>query len=335
MQEFSKDPMVAAKAQRNNELFLKMAEELETTDSVPSMVVKEESPRKQESQNIGPKYMSALENVLNIADIKAIEIELPILKTKVEVSSMTSEEELALKTSSVSPEGFLKKIDEILYKHCKFQNNEFDSYFDFLDNLYPPDKSLMIWALLNASYLVLPTVETICESCENKYIYDAKPQELIHGDSIEEIWTEVVGVDEFKIVKTVLDEYLTFNIKMPNERTRLIIARIINPDDAKSNLNKNGNIVSNIENLLFFIDSIEVGRGNEKIVLTDILQDIYPFLKGLPPKITDAIKNEVDTNEFDKYMPKFYLESNCARCDHKNKIDMDPEIAFFRKALSI
>ena len=77
------------------------------------------------SLGLGPKYMDALNKIISIADIRSIETELPILNTKVEVSPLTGQEEQALKTASVSPEAFLKKINELLFNHTTFEKGQF------------------------------------------------------------------------------------------------------------------------------------------------------------------------------------------------------------------
>ena len=283
----------------------------------------------------GPKYMDALENVLQVADIRSIETELPILRTKAEVSPLTGEEELALKTASVSPETFLKKLDEILFRHTTFTNFKFASYQEFLANLFPPDKSMLIWALMTASYLVLPTLEKVCENCGENYLIDSAPADMIHEDSIPKIWDKDLPPSEYTVVQSVLNGYLTFEIGMPSERDRLVITKLVNPAEAKENIERTGGLLSYADNLTFFTKAIVVGDGNERIVLTDVIQDIHPFLKNLPPKVADAVKNEVDVTVYDEYMPRFYLKTTCSHCGHKEEIDLDPEIAFFRKAVSV
>jgi len=337
------DPMSKIRSDKSAEMFSQMADELMQSDEVqpqakevPTRTVAPTAQEKiKSSVPVGPKYMSALDSIMKVADIRSIETELPILKVKVEVSPLSGEEEMALKTAAVSPESFLKKIDELLFKHATFKDFDFKSYDDFLSNLYPPDKSMLIWALMTASYLVLPTLETICGECGERYVIEASPEEMFQTDTVEKVWDNPLTVNEYVDVQTVLDGYLTFEITMPSEKDRLIITKLVNPQKAKENMEKTGNILSYMDNLIFFTKSVVVGTDSERIVLTDVIQDIYPFLKSLPPKIQDVIKHDIDVDIFDKYMPRFYVKTQCTHCGAKEELDLDPELAFFRKAVSL
>lgn len=339
------NPEADIKAQKNADAFMQMAEDIEnmaeaqpeqkTVNTKDSFDKIEAQKVKNSLPNIGPKYLSALESVLTIADIRSIEAQLPILKCKVEVSPLTGQEEQALRSSSVSPESFLKKLNELVYNHTTFSDREFTSFNDFLSSIYPPDKSILIWALMSASYLVLPTMEKECESCSQKYVIEGSPEELIHEDTLTKIWEHSDGPSVFTTTQYALDGQLGFEIGMPSERDRLVLAGMINPEKAKDNISKTGGLMSYADNLVFFTKAIMVGKDGDRIVLTNMQQDIYPFLHNLPPKISDAIKGSMDLSIFDEYMPKFYLDSRCDHCANQEKISIDPEIAFFRKAISL
>ena len=289
------------------------------------------------SLGLGPKYMDALNKIISIADIRSIETELPILNTKVEVSPLTGQEEQALKTASVSPEAFLKKINELLFNHTTFEKGQFTSYNEFLSNLYPPDKSILIWALMASTYLVLPTMEKKCDNCSKNYFIDASPADLLHPDSITKGWDKDLPISEYTEIQTVLDGFLGFEIGMPSERDRLVITKLINPEQAKNNIESTGGLLSYVDNLVFFTKVVIVGKAEDgdRDILTNTIQDIYPFLKNLPPKISDSIRNGIDLTVFDEYMPTFYIEAACDHCQTVEKIQVDPEISFFRKALSL
>lgn len=338
------DPVKDIMARKNAEAFLAMADDISQN---PQAQAKPEQPRERvmnpatpkervnASIPMGPKYLEALDSVIGMADIRAIETELPILKTKVEVTPLTGKEEQALRTAAVSPESFLKKIDELLFNHTKFNNYEFTSYHDFLANLFPPDKSILIWALMSSSYIVLPTVEKECGSCGERYMLDASPNDLIQQDTIKKIWDKDLPPTQFTVAQDVLDGYITFELAMPSERDRLIVTQLVNPEQAKDNVNETGGLLSYTDNLVFFTKVLSIGEKDSRIVLTDVVQDVYPFLNNLPPKISDAVKNQIDLTIFDEYMPRFYLKTNCKHCRVEEEIDVDPEIAFFRKAISL
>jgi hypothetical protein len=48
----------------------------------------------------------------------------------------------------------------------------------------------------------------------------------------------------------------------------------------------------------------------------------------------DAIKSTIDLSVFDEYMPNFYIEKECDHCGANLKVETDPEMLFFRKALA-
>jgi len=330
-------------AKKNANAFLQMADEISNGEVFPEsdeqepkvdQVPKTPKPKKN-TMNIGPKYLEALDHVTQVADIRSIEVHLPILGKKVEVKPLTGKEEQVLRTAAVSPESFLQKMDEIIYNHTVFKETQHQTYNEFLSALYPPDKSMILWALMSASYLVLPSMEKTCEVCNENYVVDSSPDELIHSDTLKGGWDKKLMPNEFSISTKVLGGYLTIETGLPSELNRLNISKGLTPETAKDNLNKRGNIMSYVDNLVFFTRSLTIGDGDDEIILDDIFQDVYPFLKNIPPKVIDAIKNEVDLEYFDKYMPYFYIKATCSHCGAVEKISVDPELAFFRKTLSL
>jgi len=329
-------------ARKSADAFLQMAEEisageLPNNDPEPQEEVQLQKPKpaRNKGLNIGPKYLEALDHVTQVADIRAIEVQLPILGVKAEVLPLTGKEEQALRTAAISPESFLQKMDEILYAHTKFNQEGYQTYSEFLNALYPPDKSMLLWALLSASYLVLPSMEKICEVCEEKYVVEVSPSEMIQEDTLTKGWDKELPPSEYTISNRVLNGYLTVEIGMPSELNRLVISKGLTPDAAKDNIAKRGNIMSYVDNLVFFTKKLIIGEDQDRIILEDIFQDVYPFLNNVPPKVLDAIKNEVDLEFFDDYMPNFYIRTKCSHCGAEEKITVDPELAFFRKTLSL
>jgi hypothetical protein len=110
---------------------------------------------------------------------------------------------------------------------------------------------------------------------------------------------------------------------------------MIQPEQAKTNAAREGSLMSQIDALAFFTRSITVGEGQNKIVLVDIAKDVYPFLKGLSPKVADGIRAAIDLTMFDDYMPRFYIEHNCDHCGVGMTIETDPEMLYFRKCLAL
>ena len=344
--KLTKDPSAETNARKKAQEFLDMAEQLAEQGSVDVKPNKPEIQstsiddvhrqlKESKSPKMGPKFLEALTSITDLADIHAVELELPLLRTKVEVTPLTGEEELALKTAAVTPESFLNKLDELIFKHSSFKGIEFENYLDFLENIYPPDKSMLVWGLLNATYMILPSMEITCNSCGENNIVEAAPAEMLHTDTIKNLWDNPLHPREYIAVQKLLDGKLVFSLSMPSERKRLEISKIITAADAKKNVQQNNNFANYMDNILFFIVSVAVGEGKDAIIMTDIIQDIKPFLKNLPPKISDVIKNELDLMIFDEYLPNFYITTKCKHCGAEEDISVDPELTFFRKSLSV
>ncbi len=289
----------------------------------------------QSNLNIGPKYMSALEEVSKFANIRSFRTELPLLKTGVTISPLTGKEEQTLKTASTAMTQFLVQLNKILFSHAQFDDTQFPSFEEFLEELFPPDKSMMIWALLVSSYVSLPSMEKTCSKCGEKFIVEPTPQELIHTDSLPMVWDKTISPKDYTEVVSIMDGFITFELGMPSEKVRILITSIVNPEKIKSNVAKSDSLFSFKEAIMYFTRSITVGTGDNRTVLVDPQQDIYPFLLNLPPKISDEVRSKVKTDLFDIYMPNFYLETTCNSCGNKEQVNLDPETAFFRKTILI
>ena len=287
------------------------------------------------SFKMGPRYLEALELVTNVADIKSFEIELPLMKTRAIVKPLTGFEEQALRTASASPETFLKKFNEILFDHTTFDSIRFNSFQEFLANIQMPDRSMLIFGLMMSSYMVLPEIQKECPKCGHLNIIKKEPKDLFHPDTIKKVWDKPLPPIEYTEIQEVLNGYLTFELGVPTELSRLLVLRLMSNNDIGENMAQTGELMTFSETLAFFTKKITVNTGNEVIVLTDLVQDIYPFLTKIPPKIGDAIKSSIDLTIFDDYMPDFYLENICENCGATDKEEVDIEMLFFRKAMDI
>jgi len=325
--------------QRESEAFLRAAQ------GIPEEVLQREQPSIEESIksnlnqrssfNLGPKYLEALTQLDSINNTKAISIQLPMSLRKVEITSITGAEEQALKSVSVSPDSFLKKVNELLYNHTNFEDGSKPTFNEFLGEVYPPDKATMLWGLLNASYVVLPELERECTSCGQKYIIQSVPNDLVHEDTFKNVWDQSVSPSEYTIRQETFGGLIKFDFGIPTEKDRLLITSMLNPESLKNNISKEGSILSTLDVLTFFTKRIIVGDPGEETILTDLFQDIIPFLRNLSPKVADGIRSGIDLTVFDAYMPKFYTEKPCAHCGDMQKVEVDIELVYFRKSLAI
>ncbi len=339
---------------KNSEAFLNLASKIPENEPVVEPIqeqvpyTQEQAPHLQaeahlnsmekaqtNSLNIGPSYMEALGKLGAIDNTKAIQVQLPISKKTIEMTSFNGAEEQSFKTASVSPEGFLKKLNELLFNHTVFNDGSRPTFNDFLSGLYPPDKATLIWGLISASYVVLPDVERECHSCGESYIIKSAPKDLMHEDTFENVWDQPLSPEEFTVKQEVFDGFITFEFGLPSEKDRIIITNMIHPESAKDNISREGSMMSQLDVLTFFTRSITVGEPGQQTVLTNLMQDIYPFLKNLSPKVADGVRSVVDLSIFDKYMPTFYVNATCDKCGVQEEVVTDIELVMFRKSLSI
>lgn len=283
---------------------------------------------------LGPKYLSALDKVNSMADIRSFSTQLPIIGGTATVSPLTGAEEQVLRTSSTDPEGFLTSINKIIYDHTTFSNATFDSFEDFLAKFYPQDKSLLIWALLAASYSNLPAMQKRCGKCQEVYEVNLKPEDIMKADGLPSMWEEDKAPEDFRVIKTILDGSIIFEIGLPSEKDRVLLSSLYNAEQVKKNIEQTGTVLSYVDNLTFFIKRVIIKDPDGDIILSNILQDIYPFMKNLSPKVKDLVQNAIDLKEFDKYVTDFYEILTCDHCGARERIEMVPEVEFFRKALS-
>ncbi len=338
--EIENNPLKGLRDQTGTENFMN------TASGIPDEMLRREIPQQEKLNeidkarvaprlNLGPKYLEALSQLDTINDTKAISVQLPMSLKKVEMTSITGVEEQALKTASVAPETFLKKLNELLYKHTVYTDGSKPTFSEFLDGIYPPDKSALIWGLLSSSYVVLPELERECTSCGESYIIKSTPNELIHADTFKKTWDKPVSPSEYTVRQETFSGYITFEFGVPTEKDRIIITSLLQPENVKNNVANEGSILSRLDMLTFFTRSISVGNPGEETILTDLTQDIYPFLKNLTPKVADGVRSEIDLSMFDEYMPDFYIESDCKHCGIPQKVEIDVELIYFRKSLAV
>lgn len=287
------------------------------------------------NMQIGPKYLNALERVNSISNLKSIEVQLPIIGGTAFVSPMTSKEEQELRTARVSTNGFLDKITELLYKHTKFKDKEYDSLGSFSRDLYTSDKSMLVWAIMAASYSKLPTIARACENCGSTIEAKLDPGDVLKEDGLPKLWDKDVPPSEYTITKSIMDGAITFELSMPNDAERSELSTLFAPSTTKKNIAETGDIFSYYVNLIFFIKKVQIKGEDEDIILTNRIQDIYPFMQELNPKVKDIIMGEINIDEFEEYIPKFYEDVPCPSCNNLERFYVYPEIEFFRKALSI
>lgn len=284
----------------------------------------------------GPLFLKALDKINKIADLKSTTVELPLMKKEVTITPLDGKEELYLKTMSTSMDNFLNELNKIIYDHLAYTDGSpKEPYEEFLKKLFMPDKSIIIWALIVSTYNSIETFEFNCPQCKNKDDLYIEPIELAGEDSFPKTWDLEFAPEEYVEDKSFMDGQLQFKIGIVSELERIMIFKHIEIIQAKDNIEKQNSVIDDADTLIYMIKEVTIGKGKGKVILENQISDIYPFIKSLPIKVRDEIKDEINTKIFDDYLPKFYKNHVCSKCGHNQKIDFDMELEFFRKALSI
>jgi len=287
-----------------------------------------------------PAYLEALDIVTEVAKVGIQETDLIILGEKVLLSPLTGDEEQVLKSGNVSLNTFIKQFNKILFS--KIENREetsFTDYETFLKLLTPQDKAMLIFALSLSSFQNLGVVGAKCNKCETEYPAEIIPEQLWHPDSVPTQWDKVdsegniINPFEYSEIQEFLDGKLQFELCLPTEFNRIKIMDLMEKNGSQNPEVDDAGIFKVIDTISFFTKRIIIKKGKKSTVLEDLETEIYPFLHNLPGKVKDIIFDEIDLTLFDKYMPKLYQESRCSKCGTINKLDVNIERDFFRKAL--
>ena len=280
----------------------------------------------------------ALEALAALAGTRAVEVDLPILQTKAIVTPVTGSEDLQQKTMRVSGSTFIRTFNELLYAHTTFDSLKFESADDFVNHLTPPDKQMLVYALLDATFAKLPEKIISCPNCGTKGHYEVPPSMLIHDDTIEKSWAEEKDFDEYEIVSKIIEGF-TVTYKMPTEQDRMFILEEKESSDMRSSVEDNNDIMTTLEMFCVYISKIEIKTGDDTLTLTDKIKDIIPTIKGMPLELQSKLLDDDSVKPLVDYAPSFYLSLECdnIKCDDRlfKWENISPEQDFFRKALSV
>ncbi len=289
-----------------------------------------------ETPGTRPAFMDALDKVSKLANINSQETDLVIVREKVEVMPLAGDEEQALKTGNVTLSKFIKNFNQLLFDKLKLQDDtQFKDYETFLKLLTPQDKALLIYAFSLSSFKKLGTIGKICEHCDQEFPVDVIPEELWHDDSAPAAWEHGDNPFDYRVPQVFLDGALEIYFKLPTEYDRIQLMDMLE-NNIKDNLDATGSTFSVLDTIAFFCDKIiiiDADKKGKNTELTNLTEEIFPFLHNLPAKIKDDVYEIVDLEIFDKYMPNLYQKARCSRCHKENKVSVNIETEFFRKAV--
>jgi hypothetical protein len=264
------------------------------------------------------------------------EVELPLLGIKVLVKPIKGLEEMRIKSLKASGETFIKTFNQILFEHIDFQGQvEFKDLNDFMSHLGAADKSAIVYGLVFATYTSLGEREFECPHCSKKQVYDIRPDELLQPDTFGKKWDKPGLFTDFRDVITVVPGF-DITIGFSTEQDSINILSIIPNNEIKENLSERSELLNTLKIFIMFIKDIKIKTPDGDIILTDLKEEIYPFIMGLQNvNILESLIDKLSKyEEFNQYNPKFYAIRNCnsLECGKEFRWMVNPEIEMFRKA---
>lgn len=303
---------------------------------------------------------SLLSALKTINEIKKREIVLPIAKKTALVSPLTIGDDLSLKTSIMNPVLLDSELLKLLYNHTEFRRDINDetteekttkgkkkekvvagslykpSLQDFFNEISYFDKIMLIWGIYDTTYGDLGERDVVCENCKESWKETVTLDSLIQEDSIT-IFEPETPFHQFSETITIpyKDEWvLEFEARIPSLKNYNQLMQFITIDEIQKNLEKirsqfdKPQLISLFTKKLSLVNT-KTGERIESLTTQEILMSLT---QAINLQIGDAFMEEY-SKLFDKYNIKFYTSIKCPHCQHDNKIYVDLEFEFFRRAL--
>jgi len=273
-----------------------------------------------------PSFMTALDAASTLIDLKNIELKLPMLKTSVKVSPITTLEDLTIKSYQGSSQQYLKEVDKLIYKHTEFIDEKMKplDFEEFLERLAPEDKQTLLYGVLRVSFPVLDKRSMKCKHCEEEIIFETKLDEMLQSDSFKEEWDKQEEVYRWRKTIEVIKDKLTIKIKYLMEADILRLYNDKGNSAIAKLLESTGKPYSQTELTAASISFLSINDGTKDIVL-DTPDDIYNFYTKAPIQLQKQITNALNDVEVGEYNPVFYTNIHCPACNEseKNRFEID------------
>jgi hypothetical protein len=285
-----------------------------------------------------PQAVSAISALQVLSGTRSVEVELPILKTTVVVTPITGSEDLKLRTMRSSGSTFIRNFNTLLFEHSTFKDIKFSGIDDFQNHLTPPDKAMLVYALLASTFSKLPEKVITCPACKQQHTYSFAPSAMLQGDTLTRKWDMEKDFTDYLIESEIVPGFKVF-YSMPTEMDRLAILEAKSNSDMRDSVDTDNDVLSAIELFCIYIKRLEIKNGEEVIVLTDKLFDVVPTIKGMPLDLQTTLLDDLSVAPLVEFNPNFYLNIKCSNddCPKPDFIwsNVNPEQDFFRKALSV
>ena len=279
---------------------------------------------------------NALMSLSKLAKVNSVEIDLPMLQCSAVVQPITGADDLLQRTLKASGYQFIKLFNKLLFTNTTFEGIAFEDLEDFEKHLSAPDKALLVYALLSATYTTLPEKMITCPHCDKKSDYTLQPSDMIQKDTLTKEWEHDVSFDEYTVTREIVEGF-SIDFKMQTEESKLELIKNKTNKDMQDNVNQNGQLLTNIELISLYIDKLIIDDGNDSKEYSKVA-DILEIISNMPPELQSKLIEDNTVENFLDYNPNFYMKIKC-----KNNVcgkvfdwfDINPENDFFRKSVSI
>ena len=297
--------------------------------------------------NKQPAYMDALSALNKLAGVNETEIRLTMLNVSAKVKPISGTDDLLQKTVRSSGIEFIRGFNRLIYNNTTFVGIDFESFEDFENNITPPDKRALIYALLAATYTTLPEKRITCPHCQERGDYHLKPSDMLQEDTFKKPWDikeKECEYQDYRVDSEIIPG-VVISYGMPSETDKLNLIRNKNDNELRKNIEDGNSLLNNMDIIALYIKSIFIKGKTKKdniTITSDQIEDgvsvIQQTINGMPADIQIKIIEDEKIGEFMDYNPDFYMKLIC-RNDNCNKsfnwFDINPETDFFRKSLSI
>ena len=273
-----------------------------------------------------------------LAKSKKREIVLPLLRKRAIVTQLLVGDDVALRTSIVSPDLYETEISKLVYNHLEFieEGTKKPPFEQFLRELSLIDRQVAIWGILNSSYGVVGSdLEIKCPYCGNTFVDTITYDEIFQEDTIT-LWSESNDFlhDRYEVVEPVNIENIKeiiFVLRIPVVQDRISLMNLLGLDIVKENFQQLGTAFTDRDNLTLITAKLCVNVNGVIHELTH-MQDIHmAYSSYIPHYLAKEALNKYN-EKYGKYVPNFRKPYVCAKETCKKEFDyvVDPEISLYQ-----
>lgn len=271
-----------------------------------------------------------------LSEIKKKEVILPIMRKRAIASPLLVGDDVALRTSVMSPDLYDSRITKMIYEHLEFPDDEKKMTFNaFIQEATMVDKHAALWGILSSTYEKIEDEEVNCTKCGTTFKINIPYDELIHDDTFT-LWEENLPPSEF--VKTVSIpinksgiKALEVDIGLLPLAYRLGVLRFIPVDKIRSNFEQTKSLLSLSEQMATITKEIRVISDDDVTKIDNLQEILIAYNSYLTYDVIEKISDEF--TYFNKYTPKFYVVVPCNNCGEEITYYADMEIGLFRSYL--